>query len=76
MAGHDFTKLKQQDMSHLTVQEMDAVQRAELCRRYVEFIGHFGVPSPPPAPSPHVRKWVPDKRIERRGKAGEQSSPA
>jgi hypothetical protein len=70
MAEHDLHVLRQQDLSHLSVRDMNPAERTELCRRYVAFIAHFGVPTAAPAPPPHVRKWVPEKRIERRSVAG------
>ena len=60
-AGED--ELRQSDLSHLRLQDMNPDQRAELRRRYNDFVRHFGrggTISPPPAeskPSPR-RKWV------------------
>jgi hypothetical protein len=59
MAEHGRT-IFQQDLSHLRLQEMSAAERAELLRRYVIFIAHFGTIEP--APPPRVRKWVPGER--------------
>ena len=61
-AGED--ELRQSDLSHLRLQDMSPDQRAELRRRYNDFVRHFGRggnTSPSPAeskPSPR-RKWVP-----------------
>jgi hypothetical protein len=58
--------LSQQDLSHLRLQEMSAAERAELRRRYVLFIAHFGANEPVPPPRP-VRKWVPGERAPLQG---------
>jgi hypothetical protein len=55
-------QLRQADLSHLHLQDMTPQQRAELRRRYDNFVKHFGIPiAPPPVPrtKPRVRKWVP-----------------
>jgi hypothetical protein len=54
----EYDKLGQVDLSHLRVQEMKPVERAELLRRYADFIAHFRVGEVPNAPK-KVRKWVP-----------------
>jgi len=59
--------LTQQDLSHLRVQEMSAAERAELLRRYAEFIAHFGRNAAPPAPPRRVRKWVPGEPSPSKG---------
>ncbi len=59
MAEHDPQTLKQRDLSHLTVRDMDPIERAELYRRYSNFIAHFGIGPAAPQPERSVRKWVP-----------------
>jgi hypothetical protein len=55
--------LRQADLSHLHLQDMTPDQRAELRRRYDDFVGHFGrdgiAPSRYPEPKKRVRKWTP-----------------
>jgi hypothetical protein len=50
--------LAQVDLSHLRIQEMKPIERAELLRRYADFIAHFRV-GDEPAPAKKIRKWVP-----------------
>src|SRR5277367_6463921 len=50
--------LVQADLSHLRIQEMRPVERAELLRRYADFISHFRVGEVPSLPK-KIRKWVP-----------------
>jgi hypothetical protein len=56
-------QLRQADLSHLRLQDMTPHQRAELRRRYENFVRHFGggVPhgSAAPKKTPRVRKWTP-----------------
>jgi hypothetical protein len=56
-------ELRQSDLSHLHLQDMTPVQRAELRRRYADFVDHFGrdgaAPSRYPEPKKRVRKWTP-----------------
>jgi hypothetical protein len=56
-------QLRQADLSHLRLQDMTPDQRAELRRRYENFIEHFGdrVPSSnaEPKKKPQLRKWTP-----------------
>jgi hypothetical protein len=54
--------LRQQDLSRLRLQEMTPVERAELLRRYSEFVDHFRVGDPAPPKPKRVKKWVPGKR--------------
>ena len=62
MAEHDPQVLKQRDLSHLSVRDMNPIERAELYRRYTKFIAHFGI-GPQPSQKPRrVRKWVPGER--------------
>ena len=55
--------LRQADLSHLHLQDMTAGERAELRRRYDDFVRHFGrdgvAPSRYPEPKRHIRKWTP-----------------
>jgi hypothetical protein len=55
--------LHQADLSHLHLQDMTPDQRAELRRRYDDFVRHFGrdgiAPSRYPEPKKRVRKWTP-----------------
>ncbi len=60
----DEAVLGQADLSHLHLQDMTPTQRAELRRRYDDFVRHFGrdgmAPSRYPEPKkPRVRKWTP-----------------
>ena len=64
MSGGDEEELRQVDLSKLRIQEMTPAQRAELKRRYQDFVRHFDGAESPPAASPKVpakpvRKWVP-----------------
>jgi hypothetical protein len=62
MAEHDTRFLKQRDLSHLSVRDMNPVERAELYRRYTQFVAHFGVAATPPQPQRPHRKWIPGER--------------
>ncbi len=60
----DEAALRQADLSHLHLQDMTPPQRAELRRRYDDFVRHFGrdgmAPSRYPEPKkPRVRRWTP-----------------
>lgn len=60
----DESELRQADLSHLHLQDMTAPQRAELRRRYDDFVRHFGregvAPSRYPEPKkPRIRRWTP-----------------
>jgi hypothetical protein len=60
-------ELRQADLSHLHVQDMTPPQRAELRRRYDDFVRHFGregaVPSRHPEPKkPRLRRWTPGSK--------------
>ena len=63
MGSGDDKELRQADFSTLGVHEMTPQQRAELRRRYVDFIRHFDGAAPtgasPEAGGKRVRKWVP-----------------
>jgi hypothetical protein len=50
--------LRQRDLSRLRLQEMTQVERAELLRRYADFVDHFRVGEKEEKPK-SVRKWVP-----------------
>jgi hypothetical protein len=50
--------LRQRDLSRLRLQEMSEAERAELLRRYADFVDHFRVGEKAETPKP-VRKWVP-----------------
>jgi hypothetical protein len=54
-------ELRQANLSHLTMKEMNEAQRAEIRRRFEEFVGNFIKPTPIPTQEnpPRVRKWVP-----------------
>lgn len=63
-AAPDEAFLRQADLSHLHLQDMTPQERAELRRRYDDFVRHFGrdgmAPSRYPEPKkPKVRKWTP-----------------
>jgi hypothetical protein len=56
--------LRQADLSHLRLQEMTPDQRAELRRRYENFMRHFGSGGVPASKGkskkkPQIRKWIP-----------------
>ncbi len=56
-------ELRQADLTHLRLQEMTREQRAELRRRYEDFLRHFGgtgvAPTRYPEREKRVTKWVP-----------------
>ena len=54
----DALHLRQRDLSRLRLQEMSQAERAELLRRYADFVDHFRVGEKEPKPQ-KVRKWVP-----------------
>lgn len=53
--------LRQANLSNLTLKDMNAEQRAEMRRRFEEFVSNFVKPGPAPLKenSPRVRKWMP-----------------
>ena len=58
--------LRNADFSRLSVREMTPAQRAELKRRYADFVANFG-PAAARLPGakakmPKPKKWVPGKR--------------
>jgi hypothetical protein len=54
-------ELRQADLSNLTIKQMTPEQRAELRRRFEEFVAAFTKNGPPRqvTTAPKVRKWVP-----------------
>jgi hypothetical protein len=56
----DSRYLRQHDLSRLRLQEMSQAERAELLRRYADFVDHFRIGEKPEKPR-NVRKWVPGK---------------
>jgi hypothetical protein len=54
-------ELRQADLSNLTLKQMTADQRAEIRRRFEEFVDAFvkPVPTGTAKPKPRTRKWVP-----------------
>jgi hypothetical protein len=59
MDGHD-EELSYSDLSHLRLQDMTPVQRAELKRRYDHFVRNFRQqPAETKKKTSQVRKWVP-----------------
>lgn len=54
-------ELRQANLSGLSLQQMNASQRAELRRRFEEFVAAFVKPAPNAqvADAPKMRKWVP-----------------
>ena len=62
MAEHPSEAMKQRDLSHLTIQEMSLLERAELYRRYTSFVAHFGAFPAAPRPGRKTRPWVPGER--------------
>jgi hypothetical protein len=59
----DDSNLRDADLSHLRVQDMTPEQRAEMRRRYVEFVRRMvRAPAQPhvaPRAKRRVKKWVP-----------------
>jgi hypothetical protein len=66
MAEHEGREIAQADLTHLRLQDMTQEERAELRRRYAEFVQHFGATGDAPTrygvPKPRVKKWVPGQR--------------
>jgi hypothetical protein len=54
-------ELRQANLSHLKINEMTTEQRAEIRRRFEEFVGAFAKngPNQQITAAPKVRKWVP-----------------
>jgi hypothetical protein len=64
MADSQPSVLKQRDLSPLRVQEMKPEERAELMRRYGDFVDHFRIGEVPEKPR-NMRKWVPGETTPR-----------
>ncbi len=56
--------LRQADLSHLRVADMTAAQKAELHRRYLDFVRHHAKagPAAPAVPRKAATKWVPGRK--------------
>jgi hypothetical protein len=56
--------LKQADLSHLHVGQMNPAQKAEMKRRLSDFVKHVWKKTPAPAPRKpgSVTKWSPGRR--------------
>ena len=59
--------LRNADFSRLSVRQMTPAQRAELKRRYADFVANFGPATAAKLPggkakTPKPKKWVPGKR--------------
>jgi hypothetical protein len=60
--------LRQADLSHLAVNEMTIAQRAEIRRRYADFIKRLAKPpaaKPTPTPTRPSSKWTPGMKAAR-----------
>ena len=60
--------LRQVDLSHLQLSEMTTAQRAEIRRRYADFIKRLAKPpaaKPVLGKTPASVKWVPGKKVSR-----------
>jgi hypothetical protein len=57
----DDEDLRQADLSHLTIKDMNAKQRAEIRRRFEHFVRAVAGDRAPVAvkPEKRIRKWVP-----------------
>jgi hypothetical protein len=60
MPDVDVRPLRQRNLSRLRLQEMSQDERAELLRRYADFVDHFRIGEKEQKPR-NVRKWVPGK---------------
>jgi hypothetical protein len=57
--------LRQADLSHLRLGEMTDEQKAELRRRYADFVSRLGKPpatKPVRTKAPNAVKWMPAKK--------------
>jgi hypothetical protein len=65
-AAADRQPLQQADLSHLRLQDMTPSERAELKRRYAQFVRHFrgaGPATRTAAAKPRrIRKWTPGRK--------------
>jgi hypothetical protein len=59
--------LRNADLSRLSVEEMSPAQRAELKRRFKDFLRNVWTARPSaasrPAPPKKIKPWVPTKRV-------------
>jgi hypothetical protein len=58
--------LRSADLSHLRISEMNPAQKAELRRRYDDFVRRVAKPPKPAAKAkaaPGATKWVPGKKV-------------
>jgi hypothetical protein len=55
--------LHQADFSHLRLNDMTAAQKAEMRRRYVDFVRRLAKPPASPIRVSKSAKWVPAKKI-------------
>jgi hypothetical protein len=59
----DDQDLQQVDLSHLSLTEMTPEQRAEMKRRYLEFVSrHAKPPKTAPRRAAKMTRWVPGQR--------------
>jgi hypothetical protein len=59
----DDEDLHQADLSHLRLADMTPAQKAEMRRRYLDFVRHHAKPVQAKIRTPgNVTKWVPGKR--------------
>ena len=62
-------ELRQADLSHLRIDQMTPEQKAEIRRRYDEFVRSLAGRAPKPsrnaasATPPNATKWVPTKKV-------------
>ena len=62
-----YDNLRNADLSQLSVREMTPAQRAQLKRRYADFVANFGPTTAAKLPkakvkTPKPKKWVPGKQ--------------
>jgi hypothetical protein len=58
--------LRQADLSHLRLGDMTDEQKAEMRRRYADFVSRLGKPPAPPprrVKMPGPMKWAPAKKV-------------
>ncbi len=55
--------LQQADLSHLRLNDMTAAQKAEMRRRYVDFVRRLAKPPASPIRVSKATSWVPAKKI-------------
>jgi hypothetical protein len=65
-AAADRQPLHQADLSHLRLQDMTPSERAELKRRYAQFVRHFRAAGPATRTAvgkpQRIRKWTPGRK--------------